>query len=105
MQVRVFDPQTVRRELEGLKGWQLNGQGQLERVFELPSFAHAALLAMAIAQVAEAADHHPDLLIQFRRITARVSTHAPKGLTERDFALARQIETLPQVALRPATNH
>ncbi len=47
-----------------------------------------------VAQVAERADHHPDVDIRHRRVTFALTTHASGGLTERDFALARQIDGL-----------
>ena len=46
-----------------------------------------------VAERAEAADHHPDLLIRYNRVTRTLSTHSAGGLTEKDFSLARQIDS------------
>ncbi len=58
--------------------------------------AGAMLFANAVGHLAEAADHHPDLFIHnYRYLAISVMTHSEKGVTERDFALIRQIEALP----------
>jgi 4a-hydroxytetrahydrobiopterin dehydratase len=49
---------------------------------------------MAVGQLAEAADHHPDIDIRWRTLSFRLSTHSAGGLTEKDFALAREIDGL-----------
>ena len=43
---------------------------------------------------AEAADHHPDILINYKRVTLTFSTHSAGGLTEKDFAGARKVDAL-----------
>jgi 4a-hydroxytetrahydrobiopterin dehydratase len=45
-----------------------------------------------VAELAEAADHHPDITINYRKVTMVLSTHSAGGLTRKDFALARKIE-------------
>lgn len=45
-----------------------------------------------VARLAEAADHHPDILVRYTRVTLTLSTHDAGGLTARDFALARQFD-------------
>ena len=49
---------------------------------------------LAIAEAAEKADHHPDILIQYSKVTLRLSTHDCNGLSSRDFALARVADEL-----------
>lgn len=79
-----------------LEGWHQQG-GALVRTFTLSSFAHAVLMIGAIGQLAEAADHHPDLnLFSYKNLTVTLVTHSEGGLTEKDFALAKQIQELPQ---------
>jgi 4a-hydroxytetrahydrobiopterin dehydratase len=53
----------------------------------------------AIGHLAEAAWHHPDLTISYAWLEVRLTTHSAKGLTAKDFALARKIEEV--VAWRP----
>ncbi len=86
----------INHRLSELDGWQVE-DGMLVRTFILPSFAHAVLMVGAIGQLAEAADHHPDLrLFSYKRLTVSLVTHSAGGLTEKDFDLAEQIQSLPQ---------
>jgi 4a-hydroxytetrahydrobiopterin dehydratase len=52
------------------------------------------MLINAIGFVAEAADHHPDLEVSWAKVTVRLSTHSAGGITDKDIALAREIERL-----------
>ncbi len=68
----------------------------LTRTYTLPSFTHAVVFIGAIGQLAEAANHHPDLkLFGYKHVTIELSTHSEGGLTQRDFDLTRQIQALP----------
>ncbi len=82
--------------LASLPDWAVLAD-RLTRTFTLPSFAHAIVFIGAIGQLAEAANHHPDLrLFGYKHITIELTTHSAGGLTRRDFELARQIQALPQ---------
>ncbi len=62
---------------------------------ECEDFTAAIALVNGIAAAAERANHHPDILIHaYRRLTITLSTHAAGGLTQRDFALAGEIDAL-----------
>ena len=56
------------------------------------SFADAIAFVVRIGFLAEAADHHPDLEVRWRRVRVALTTHDAGGLTTNDFDLARQIE-------------
>ena len=60
----------------------------------LPGFPAALMFASAVGQLAERADHHPDILISYRKVTLTLSTHSAGGLTEKDFSLAAQINAI-----------
>jgi 4a-hydroxytetrahydrobiopterin dehydratase len=77
--------------LTGLPGWAREGDA-IEKTFELPSFPDAIDFVNRIAAFAEAANHHPDLDIRYRRVHVALSTHDEGGITEKDFALASEIE-------------
>ena len=86
----------ITARLAELPEWAVR-ENQLTRTFTLPSFAHAIVFIGAIGQLAEAANHHPDLkLFGYKHVTIELSTHSEGGLTRRDFDLARQIQALPQ---------
>jgi 4a-hydroxytetrahydrobiopterin dehydratase len=66
----------------------------IERMYEFPSFRDAIAFVGRLADVAEAADHHPNIDIRWKRVRLRLTTHAAKGLTFRDFDLAEQLDAL-----------
>lgn len=76
------------------------GQWQREdsaimRDFELSDFAAAIAFVNRVAELAEAANHHPDILVHgWNRVRLELSTHSAGGLTEADFALAGRIDAL-----------
>lgn len=84
----------VDRELASLSGWQRDGD-TLVRTFRRRDFRSAVALIVAIADAAEAADHHPDLCLRrYRSLEVRLTTHDAGGITARDVELARTIEAL-----------
>jgi 4a-hydroxytetrahydrobiopterin dehydratase len=66
----------------------------LVRTVECPTFRAAIDLVDAVAEAAEAADHHPDIDIRWRRVTFRLTTKAADGITFRDLAMAATIDDL-----------
>jgi 4a-hydroxytetrahydrobiopterin dehydratase len=68
--------------------------GALVREFEFPSFADAIGFVDRIAEAADAADHHPDIDIRYRRVLVRWTTHSAGGITERDRELAARTSEL-----------
>ena len=74
----------ARNLLQTLPGWRLEGE-TLQRQFTFQNFADAATFLVRLGFDAEAADHHPDMLIQYKRVTLTFTTHSAGGLTPRDF--------------------
>ena len=74
-------------------GWTVTGS-ELARTFTLPTFPAALAFAAAVGHLAERAGHHPDILIQYRKVTLTLSTHSAGGLTAKDFALAGEIDAI-----------
>jgi 4a-hydroxytetrahydrobiopterin dehydratase len=83
----------IRKGLKGLKGWRLEGDA-IRRQFTLGSFPDAIAFVTRLAFDAEAADHHPDILINYKRVTLTYSTHSEGGLTQKDFDGARTADAL-----------
>lgn len=87
----LLPPDEIARRLRSLPGWDATPAG-LTRTFVRKDFLDAVALVNAIAPLAEAADHHPDLLVHgYRRVTCTCVTHDAGGITEKDFALAEAI--------------
>ena len=74
-------------------GWAVK-DGQLERLIEFPAFLTGIAFVQKIAVVAEAANHHPDLDIRWRKVTVRLFTHDAKALTGKDVELAAAADKL-----------
>ena len=88
-----LNSQEIEQALLRAPGWERSGDA-ITRTFSLPSFPAALLFAGAIGHLAERAEHHPDILIQYRSVTLTLSTHSAGGLTGKDFALAAEINTI-----------
>jgi 4a-hydroxytetrahydrobiopterin dehydratase len=75
---------SARERLQKLPGWQLDGDA-IKRQFTFGGFPEAVAFVVRLGFTAETADHHPDLLINYKRVTVTFSTHSEGGLTEKDF--------------------
>jgi 4a-hydroxytetrahydrobiopterin dehydratase len=82
--------------LTELEGWSLEGQS-LRKQYTFGSFPEAISYVVRLAFEAEAADHHPDILINYKRVTLTWSTHSAGGLTEKDFQGARTADRIAWV--------
>lgn len=89
----LLDEQETRRRLDDLGGWSREGDS-IRRTYTLDSFPEAIAFVNRIAEIAQRADHHPDIDIRFDRVACTLSTHSEGGLTDRDFDLARQIDAV-----------
>jgi 4a-hydroxytetrahydrobiopterin dehydratase len=81
----------VTAALAGLPGWERAGD-EIVKTYERASFPAAIAFVVRIGFFAEAADHHPDLDIRWRKVRVALTTHDAGGLTVLDVQLAQQIE-------------
>lgn len=86
------DKQIVQK-LRSVKGWKRNGD-KIFRTHVAKDFVRAMGFVQSVALLAEKADHHPDIDIRWNKVTLVLSTHSEGGLTEKDFFLAAQINSL-----------
>ena len=77
--------------LRELPGWTLDGNA-IRKQFVLRDFPDAVDFVTRLVPGAEAADHHPDILINYKRVTLTYSTHSEGGLTAKDFEGAKMAE-------------
>jgi 4a-hydroxytetrahydrobiopterin dehydratase len=87
----------IADRLAELPAWDRVGD-EIVRTYELPTFPDAIAFVTRIADLAEAANHHPDLDIRWRRVKVALTTHDQGGLTDHDFDLAVQIDATSGVA-------
>jgi 4a-hydroxytetrahydrobiopterin dehydratase len=101
-----YSKSDVLTRLKSLSGWNLNG-GEIKKKFEFPSFSEAIQFVNRVADLAERADHHPDILINYRKVTLTLSTHSDGGITQKDFKLAEQVERegVSKLARETEKNH
>jgi len=74
------------------RGWQLNKDGHLERLYTFKDFAQALDFVNKVGAVAEAEGHHPDLYLAWGKCKVELWTHKINGLTESDFYMAAKAD-------------
>jgi 4a-hydroxytetrahydrobiopterin dehydratase len=90
----------AERRLSDLDGWSLEGDA-IKKQYVLRDFPAAIEFVTRLVPGAEAADHHPDILINYKRVTLTYSTHSERGLTAKDFDGAKMADRV-FAALRAA---
>src|SRR5215213_9015082 len=88
-----LSPDELSAALHGLPLWSGDGDG-LRRTVELPTFRDAVAAIVAIADVAEELDHHPDIDLRWRTLHLAVVTHSAGSVTPMDLRLAARIDAL-----------
>jgi 4a-hydroxytetrahydrobiopterin dehydratase len=92
-----FDTAKIEANLKAHPGWTLGDDGQLHREYTFASFTAAFLFAGAVGHLAEAVNHHPDILIHgYKNVRLSMMSHDVNGITARDFKLIALIDDLPQ---------
>ena len=86
-------PKEVARRLAALTGWTAD-DGALQKTFPFADYYRVMAFVNAVAFVAHATNHHPDLAVHYRTVHARFTTHDAGGLTALDFASAERVEQL-----------
>jgi 4a-hydroxytetrahydrobiopterin dehydratase len=75
----------VEQRIKGLDGWTLDGDA-IRKQYTFANFPEAVAFVNRLVPGAESADHHPDISINYKRVTLTYSTHSEGGLTAKDFA-------------------
>ncbi len=98
--LKTFAAATVKLEeskivsaLAGLPQWQREGQ-TITRMFVFADFPAALKFVNAVSAIAEVVQHHPEVNLRWKQVTLTLTTHDVGGLTEKDFALAKQCDAL-----------
>jgi 4a-hydroxytetrahydrobiopterin dehydratase len=84
----------IRQALAGMPGWERRGDAIVREFILDGGFMASVGFVNRLAEAAEAADHHPDLVISWNRVTVTLSTHSAGGITDKDMALAREADGL-----------
>lgn len=83
----------IKAALTKVPDWQLDGPA-IRRTFSCKDFNGSIKFVNALAKAADKTDHHPDIEIQWDKVSLRLTTHSSGGLTEKDFALAAVCDQL-----------
>jgi 4a-hydroxytetrahydrobiopterin dehydratase len=95
--LRVLRPTEIVSQLAQVAGWRLTGDGpslHIEKTFHFPGYYETISFVNAVAFMAQASQHHPELVVHFDRCTVRYQTHDVAGLSSADFAAAARVDAL-----------
>lgn len=81
----------ISDELTSLTGWEKH-ENTITKVFKTKNYVDTIGFVNKIALLSERADHHPDLFVQYSKVTITLSTHSEGGITQKDIKLAGEIE-------------
>jgi 4a-hydroxytetrahydrobiopterin dehydratase len=96
-EVRALKPTEVIMALGQIPDWRLSGDGDniaIEKTFEFTEHTHALLFVNSVGWLSEKLNHHPELLLTYRRCVVRWNTHDVHGLSRLDFEAATQTDAL-----------
>jgi 4a-hydroxytetrahydrobiopterin dehydratase len=94
---RALNATEIVTRLAAAPGWKLTGDGAnvaIEKSFGFDNYYETISFVNAVAFVANAQDHHPDLSVHYNRCVVRFNTHDVKGVSETDFECAAQVDAL-----------
>ena len=89
----LLDPDDLAASLKKHPDWELEGN-TLTRVIEFEEFMEGIDFVNDLAEIADEAQHHPDILIQYTKVTLMLTTHDAGGITSADFELAQRVDNL-----------
>jgi len=89
----VLTEHEINHSLESLPAWRVEASA-LRRNFKFGDFREAMSFVNSVAAVAERAGHHPDIDIRYNKVELALASHDAGGLTEKDFAVARDVDSI-----------
>ena len=89
----VLSAAEISQALHSIPGWTLSGNA-IQRVYQFSNFVQAMEFVNRIAEAAEAVNHHPDITINYNKVTLSLISHDSGGITQRDIRMAEKINQL-----------
>jgi 4a-hydroxytetrahydrobiopterin dehydratase len=86
----------IKSALVGVPEWEKK-DATISRTYQFKDFPAAIRFVDAVAELAEAAWHHPDIDVRWNKVTLTLTTHDSGGLTKKDFVLAQKFDRLPDL--------
>jgi 4a-hydroxytetrahydrobiopterin dehydratase len=93
MKRELLNPDELSAALANIPGWSADN-GLLKRRYEFPNFAEALAFVNKVGELAEVADHHPDITFGWGYAEIALTTHDRGGITDFDLNLAQRIEMI-----------
>lgn len=84
----------IQGKLRSIPGWELTKSKAIQKKFAFPDFKEALAFVNQVGDLAEKSDHHPDITVNYNKVTLTLSTHSAGGLTSKDFDLASHVEKM-----------
>lgn len=100
-QTQPLDEIEIAEYLTAVPGWQRSG-GQISRIYDFKNYYRTLAFVNAIAYIFHAEDHHPDLLVTYKRCEVKFYTHSIRGLSENDFVCAAKVDAVYQQGVETA---
>ena len=91
--MKVYAEDEIAARLTALPSWTYE-DGALRRTIETSGFKATLMLVGVVGHLCEAAWHHPEMVVGYNTLLVKLSTHRPKGITDKDFVLAARIDAL-----------
>jgi 4a-hydroxytetrahydrobiopterin dehydratase len=89
----ILNGEQIEVNLKQVPGWEYK-EHHLKKTYKLDDFKASLRFVNQVGDLAENADHHPDILIQYNNVTLSLRSHDEDGITGKDFSLAEEIEKL-----------
>lgn len=89
----LIDPSNLDNFAKKVPEWEIDGDN-ISRTFEFDEFMEAIDFVNSVAEIAEEAQHHPDIDVKFTTVTLTLTTHDLGGLTKADFEVAARVDNL-----------
>jgi 4a-hydroxytetrahydrobiopterin dehydratase len=87
----------IQGKLRAVPGWELIKNKAIQKKFTFANFKDALTFVNKVGELAEQSNHHPDITINYNKVTLSVTTHDSGGLTSKDFDLAGHVEKIGKV--------
>ena len=84
----------IQGKLRAIPGWELAKNKTIQKKFTFGNFKEALAFVDQVGELAEKSNHHPDITINYNKVTLSLMTHDAGGLTTKDFDLADHIEKI-----------
>ncbi len=100
MKMMAYTDSEIQDRLKELPGWKAEDKA-LVRMQTFPEYLDALEFVNRVGKNAEEQNHHPDMFMNYKRVTVRYWTHKANGITELDFKLAHMVEKILQEVYKP----